>query len=300
MKTLNRKDRLLIVSGLSGAGKSSAMKALEDLGYDAVDNLPLSMAWQLAGDWAAAQRQLPDAPQGLAIGVDSRTREFSPARLTEFLTWLRARSDMAVELLFLDCDDELLFRRFTETRRRHPMGPSGQRLRDAVAAERAAMASLRDQAEQLIDTTELSTHDLRALMTGYYALSASGLAISVVSFSYRRGVPREADLVFDVRFLKNPHYVMTLRPHSGQNSDVGDFIKSDALFDAALNAYGQLVRTLMEGYTREGKSYLTIAIGCTGGRHRSVFFAGRLTDFLRGSGYDAEVRHRDIGADSGN
>ncbi len=300
MNTPGRKDRLLIVSGLSGAGKSSAMKALEDLGYDAVDNLPLGLAWQLAGDWAAAQRPLSQEPQGLAIGVDSRTREFTPERLNEFLNWLRARGDMAVELLFLDCDDELLFRRFTETRRRHPMAPAGQRLRDAVAAERAAMASLRDRAEQLIDTTALSTHDLRALITNYYALSASGLAISVISFSYRRGVPRESDLVFDVRFLKNPHYVAELRPHSGQNKEVGAFINGDALFAPALESYGRLVHTLMQGYTREGKSYLTIAVGCTGGRHRSVFFAESLGEYLRNCGHDAEVRHRDIGIDSGN
>ncbi|MGK2870666.1 MAG: RNase adapter RapZ [Alphaproteobacteria bacterium] len=300
MNTPLRQDRLLIVSGLSGAGKSSTMKTLEDLGYDVVDNLPLSMAWQLAGDWATTQRPAVAGPQGLAIGVDSRTREFSPERLTEFVTWLRARGDMAVELLFLDCDDELLFRRFTETRRRHPMGPSGQRLRDAVTAERAAMNSVRDQAEHVIDTTALSTHDLRALITGYYALSASGLAISIVSFSYRRGVPREADLVFDVRFLKNPHYVTELRSYSGRNKDVGAFISSDAQFAPALEAFGKLVHALMDGYTREGKSYLTIAVGCTGGRHRSVFFAERLGEFLRQAGHGAEVRHRDMGADGGN
>ncbi len=297
MDTPNRQDRLLIVSGLSGAGKSSAMKVLEDLGYDAVDNLPLNMAWQLAGDWASQQRPLETGPQGLAIGVDSRTRDFTPERLSEFLSWLRARGDIAVQLLFLDCDDELLLRRFTETRRRHPMAPAGQRLHDAIAAERAAMISLRDQAEQVIDTTALNTHDLRALINGYYALSAAGLTVSVVSFSYRRGIPREADLVFDVRFLKNPHYVPTLRPHSGQDEDVGAFIKGDALFETTLQTYGQLVHILMGGYTSEGKSYLTIAIGCTGGRHRSVFFAERLGGFLRNVGHDAEVRHRDIGAD---
>lgn len=304
MNPSSRQDRLLIVSGLSGAGKSSAMKALEDLGYDAVDNLPLSMAWQLASDWASAPRPPSGAtsstPRGLAIGVDSRTREFSAERLMEFLTWLRARGDMRVEMLFLDCEDDLLFRRFTETRRRHPMGPSGQRLRDAVAAERAAMECLRDQAEWVIDTTAISTHDLRRLIGGYYALSAAGLAISVVSFSYRRGIPREADLVFDVRFLKNPHYVAELRAHSGLNPDVGVFISGDMQFDAALEAYGRLVHSLMQGYTQEGKSYLTIAIGCTGGRHRSVYFAERLGEYLRVSGHDAEVRHRDIGADGGN
>jgi len=146
----------------------------------------------------------------------------------------------------------------------------------------------------------LSTHDLRALITGYYALSAAGLSISVISFSYRRGIPREADLVFDVRFLKNPHYVPALRPHSGQNPEVGAFIRGDVLFETALQNYGQLVHFLMGGYTSEGKSYLTIAVGCTGGRHRSVFFAESLTEYLRVSGHDAEVRHRDIGADAGN
>ena len=292
-----RLDRLLIVSGLSGAGKSSAMNVLEDLGYDAVDNLPLSLAWQLASDWAQAQRGLSEGPQGLAIGVDSRTREFSVARLTEFLNWLRARGDMQVELLFLDCDDEVLFRRFTETRRRHPMGPSGQRLRDAITAERVTMRSLHEQCEQVIDTTALSGHDLRALISGHFTLSASRLAISVISFSYRRGIPREADLLFDVRFLKNPHYDLELRPFSGRNPDVGAFIASDAQFAPALQDYGQLVDRLMAGYTREGKSYLTIAIGCTGGRHRSVFFAESLAMALRGAGHDAEVWHRDIGAD---
>lgn len=300
MNISRQQDRLLIVTGLSGAGKSSAMKALEDLGYDAVDNLPLSMAWQLAGDWASAQRPLASSPLGLAIGVDSRTREFSPERLTEFLAWLRARGDMAVEMLFLDCDDDLLFRRFTETRRRHPLGPSGERLRDAVTAERAAMRSLRDQAEKVIDTTALSTHDLRALITGSYALSAAGLAISIVSFSYRRGIPREADLAFDARFLRNPHYVAELRPHSGLDRDVGIFISADPQFDMSLEAYGRMVHALMAGYTQEGKSYLTIAIGCTGGRHRSVHFAERLGEFLRVSGHETEVRHRDIGADGGN
>jgi UPF0042 nucleotide-binding protein len=290
-------DRLLIVSGLSGAGKSSAMNALEDLGYDAIDNLPLSMVWQLAGDWVSAQRSLPRQSHGLAIGVDSRTREFSPASMAELLSRLRARGDMPVEVLFLDCDDELLFRRFTETRRRHPMAPAGQRLRDAVAAERAAMAGLRASAGQVIDTTDLSTHDLRALIAGYYALADRGLAISVVSFSYRRGLPREADLVMDVRFLKNPHYVAELRQHSGRDADVGAFISSDMLFASALEAFGRLAHSLMDGYTREGKSYLTIAIGCTGGRHRSVYFAERLAEYLRISGHSVDVRHRDIGVD---
>lgn len=289
-------DRLLIVSGLSGAGKSSAMKALEDLGYDAIDNLPLSMVWQLAGDWAGAERPMPRQSHGLAIGVDSRTREFSPGALTGLLNRLRARADMAVEVLFLDCDDELLFRRFTETRRRHPMAPAGARLRDAVAAERAAMAGLRAEAGQIIDTTELSTHDLRALIGGYYALGGKGLAISVVSFSYRRGLPREADLVLDVRFLKNPHYAAELRPQSGLDAGVGAFISSDTLFGATLESFGQLAHSLMDGYTREGKSYLTIAVGCTGGRHRSVYFTERLAEYLLISGHRVDVRHRDIGA----
>lgn len=292
-----QQDRLLIVTGLSGAGKSTAMNVLEDLGYDAVDNLPLGMAPQLAEDWAGAQRPETHERQGLAIGVDSRTREFSPLRLAEFLAQLRQRKTIRAELLFLDCDDELLLRRFTETRRRHPMAPAGQRLRDAVAAERAAMAPLRDQADQIIDTTALSIHELRALLTGYYALSREGLTISIISFSFRRGLPREADLVIDVRFLKNPHYVAELQPHSGLNPGVGAFITGDPLYAEALQHYGGLVHHLMPGYLREGKSYLTIAAGCTGGRHRSVFFAEQLGGNLRNSGHKVEVRHRDIGAE---
>ncbi len=288
-------DRLLIVSGLSGAGKSSAMNALEDLGYDAIDNLPLGLVWQLAEDWASAQRTLPRQSHGLAIGVDSRTREFSPAVMKQLLDRLRARSDMAVEVIFLDCDDDLLFRRFTETRRRHPMAPAGQRLRDAVAAERAAIADLRTGAGYVIDTTDLSTHDLRALIAGYFALEEARLAISTVSFSYRRGLPREADLVLDVRFLKNPHYVAELREKSGRDAGVGAFISSDPLFASTLEAYGRLAHSLMDGYTREGKSYLTIAVGCTGGRHRSVYFVERLAEYLRISGHNVDVRHRDIG-----
>ena len=298
MNKTAQRDRLLIITGLSGAGKSTAMKALEDLGYDAVDNLPLGMCWQLADDWVRAQRPLPMQTHGLAIGVDSRTREFSPDGLAELMQRLRARGDLSVELLFLDCDDELLFRRFTETRRRHPMAPAGQRLRDGVALERAAMAGLRAQAEKIIDTTEISIHDLRGLLAGHYALSSTELAISVVSFSYRRGLPREADLVMDVRFLKNPHYVDALRPYSGRHSEVGAFISSDPQFAPALESFGQLVHGLMQGYTKEGKSYLTIAVGCTGGRHRSVFFGEQLAEYLRVCGHGVEVRHRDMGLDA--
>jgi len=298
MSSARLKDRLLIVSGFSGAGKSSAMKALEDLGYDAVDNLPLGMGWQLAADWAAAQTPGPRQVHGLAIGVDSRTRDFSPPVLAQLLARLRGRGDLAVELLFLDCEDELLLRRFTETRRRHPMAPAGQQLRDAVALERAAMADLRAQAETVIDTTGFSIHDLRALLAGHYALAPAGLAISVVSFSYRSGLPREADLVLDVRFLKNPHYVDALRPYSGRHSEVGAFISSDPQFAPALESFGQLVHGLMQGYTKEGKSYLTIAVGCTGGRHRSVFFGEQLAEYLRVCGHGVEVRHRDMGLDA--
>lgn len=293
-----QQKRVLIVSGLSGAGKSTAMNVLEDLGYDTVDNLPLGMAPQLAAGWADAQRAQTPERRGLAIGVDARTREFSPQRLDEFLGQLRQGEGIQADLLFLDCEDDLLLRRFTETRRRHPMAPAGRRLRDAVAAERAAMAPIREQADQVIDTSALSIHELRQLMTGYYALSPAALSISIVSFSYRRGLPREADLVIDVRFLKNPHYVAELRPHSGLEPDVGGFIAGDPLYADALQRFGGLVHYLMQGYMREGKSYLTIAAGCTGGRHRSVFFAEKLGEYLRNSGHKAEIRHRDIGADA--
>jgi len=278
--------RLLVVTGLSGAGHTTALRGLEDLGYEAVDNLPLLLLGGIAGEDAGGE-------QAIAIGVDSRTRDFTAAALAERLDRLRSTPNLEVKLVYLDCADEVLRRRFTETRRRHPLAldrPVG----DGIRQERQLLAPLREQADLVIDTTDLTMADLRRVLRGHFALHPRpGLAFSVVSFSYRHGLPREADLVFDVRFLKNPHYDPALRPLTGRDADVGRFIEGDPAYAPFFAALTGLLLPLLPCFEREGKSYVTIAIGCTGGRHRSVFVAERLAAWLATQGRTINIRHRD-------
>jgi len=278
---------LLVVTGLSGAGHTTALKALEDLGYEAVDNLPLSLLGGLAGIGA-------DATGPIAIGIDSRTRGFTAAVLLERLDRLRADPGLDVRLVFLDCGDEALRRRFTETRRRHPLALD-RPVADGIRHERPLLAPLRERADLVIDTTDLAGGDLRRLLRGHFALDRRrALALEVVSFSYRRGLPREADLVFDVRFLRNPHYDATLRPLTGRDPAVGRHIEDDQGYLPFFNALTGMLLPLLPSFEREGKTYLTVAVGCTGGRHRSVFVAERLTAWLAARDIAARVRHRDL------
>jgi UPF0042 nucleotide-binding protein len=284
------KTRLLLVSGLSGAGKSSALKILEDLGYEAVDNLPLSLLRNLAPPETAAGIE---PARAIAVGIDTRTRDFDPDLFATALYDFRDRADLETRFLFLDSDDAVLLHRFTATRRRHPL--AGDRpVADGISHERQLMARLRDRADIVIDTSEVPLPDLRQLLAERCALDvAAGLNITVNSFSYRRGLPREADLVFDVRFLKNPHYVSKLKPLTGEQPEVGAYIAGDAAFTPFLQGLSEMLLTLLPHYSREGKSYLTIAIGCTGGRHRSVFVAEKVARLLRDEGYRVSLRHRD-------
>jgi UPF0042 nucleotide-binding protein len=278
--------RLIVVTGLSGAGRTSALKILEDLGYEAVDNLPLMFLGGLAGEMGGAER-------ALAVGIDSRTRDFSTFALADRLERLRADATLDVRLVFLECADECLRRRFTETRRRHPLALD-RPVADGIRQERQMLALLRDRADLVIDTTEFNAGDLRRVLRGHFALNRRpGLAISVVSFSYRQGLPREADLVFDVRFLKNPHYDPLLRPLTGRDPQVGRFIEEDPAFAPFFAALSGLLLPLLPCFEREGKSYVTIAMGCTGGRHRSVFVAERLAGWLAAQDRMVSVRHRD-------
>jgi UPF0042 nucleotide-binding protein len=281
------RDRLVLVTGLSGAGKTAALKSLEDLGYEAFDNLPLG----LLGALLDGSRHGP-----MAIGVDARTRDFAGSGHLAALEAVHARQDLAVELLYLDCDDDVLVRRFTETRRRHPLAED-RTVSDGIRHERQLMQSVRARANRLIDTTLLTAADLKRLVSAHYALDRrAGLTLSVLSFAYRRGLPREADLVFDVRFLRNPHYVPALKPLTGLDAPVGAFIAKDAAFARFFDQLTALLKGLLPGYRREGKSYLTIAIGCTGGRHRSVYVAEQLAAVLRADGQEVAVRHRDCDA----
>jgi RNase adapter protein RapZ len=278
--------RLLVVTGLSGAGHTTALKILEDLGYEAVDNLPLLLLVGVTGESG-------DGDRAIAIGIDSRTRDFTAAALAERLERLRADPRLEVKLIYLDCMDESLRRRFTETRRRHPLSLD-RPVADGIRQERQLLAPLRDQADLVVDTTDLTSADLRRLLRGHFALHPRpGLAFSVVSFSYRHGLPREADLVFDVRFLRNPHYDPALRPLTGRDPEVGRFIEADPAYGPFFIALTHLLLPLLPSFEREGKSYVTIAIGCTGGRHRSVFVAERLAAWLGTQGRTVNIRHRD-------
>jgi RNase adapter protein RapZ len=281
------RDRVLLVTGMSGAGHSTALKALEDLGYEAVDNLPLSLLPSLVRHEAAVH-------QPLAIGIDIRTRDFGIAPFLAALDPLAGNSGVDLRVVFLDCEDELLRRRYTETRRRHPL--AGDRpVSDGIRLERERVSPLRERADLVIDTSALTVADLRRLLQGHFALDATaGVNVFVTSFSYRNGLPRDADLVFDVRFLDNPHYNPQLRHLTGLDKPVGAFIEADPGYAAFFERLTQLLLPLLPRYDREGKSYLTIAIGCTGGQHRSVYVAEQLANWLRRQSKQVVVSHREI------
>ena len=279
--------KLIVITGMSGAGRSTALKAFEDMGYEAVDNLPLSLLPNLVVSTAA---HLP-----LAVGVDVRTRDFAVPALVGALDRLVEDQDIDLRIVFLDCDDDRLERRYTETRRRHPLAAE-RPVGDGIRLERERVRPLRDRADLVIDTSLLTPGDLKRVLHGHFHLAAEpGLGLFVTSFSFRQGLPRDADLVLDVRFLRNPHYVAALKPLSGRDRAVGEYIAADPDFPALFDQLCAWLRPLLPRYEREGKSYLTIAIGCTGGRHRSVYVAERLAAWLRHDGRTVSVAHRDLG-----
>ena len=283
------RNRLVVVTGLSGAGRSTALRILEDEGYEAIDNLPLSLLGAVVNE-VGLQRPI-------AVGVDIRTRDFAVGPVLGQLDQLAASPRFAVTLLFVDCDDEVLGRRFTETRRRHPLA-QGRPVADGIAVERRLLAPLRERAHLVIDSSHLAPADFRHQLLGRFALDAApGMAVFVTSFSFRQGLPREADLVFDVRFLANPHYDPALKPLSGQDTAVARYVEQDPGFTPFFGQLTAMLEGLLPRYEREGKSYLTVAIGCTGGRHRSVLVAERLAAWLGESGRRVHLAHRDIARD---
>ncbi len=262
---------VVLVTGLSGAGRSTALKILEDLGYEAIDNLPLGLLGSMG-----------QAGGPIALGIDIRSRSFAAGTFLDQFDRLGAGA--RTTLLFLDCDDEVLERRFTETRRPHPLA-ADRRVADGIAAERHLIAPLRERADLTVDTTNLNGAELRRLLSGHLGLGdGPGMKIFVISFSYRGGLPREADLVFDARFLANPHYEPGLRPLDGRDPRVADYVTGDPAYGAFFEGLTEMLAPLLPRYEREGKSYLTIALGCTGGRHRSVAVAERLAACLAGLG----------------
>lgn len=277
--------KLILVTGMSGAGKSIALKTLEDSGFEAIDNLPLSFFPYIVNSSSGTRH--------LAIGNDIRSRDFSTQHFLGVINELRSNPNIDFKLLFLDCDDETLRRRFTETRRRHPLSLDRPVL-DGIHHERELISKLREVADLVIDTSETEPATLRKVVISNFAQDERNLFVVLTSFSFKNGVPREADMVFDVRFLKNPHYDEQLRQFSGLDENVGRYIESDHDFSAFFNNLTTLVSPLLPRYMEEGKNYLTIAIGCTGGKHRSVYIAHKLGKFLEQQGYNITTRHRDL------
>ena len=280
--------RVVLVTGLSGAGKTTALKSLEDAGYEVVDNLPLSLMHILVRESAERRRSL-------AVGVDIRTRDFGVEDVLAGLDRMLEESAVAVVLLFLDCDDEVIARRFTETRRRHPLALDRSPL-DGIRYERQLLSPLRDRSDLVIDTSLLSPHDLRRLVAEQFRLgvASEGMSVFVTSFSYRQGLPREADLVFDVRFLQNPHYRPELRNFTGRDAGVAAYIEADPGLKPFVAGLESLFDLLLPRYESEGKSYLTIAFGCTGGKHRSVYLAERMATWFRDRRLRVQVLHREL------
>lgn len=278
--------RVLLITGLSGAGRSVALKALEDLGWEAIDNVPLKLVPSLLASGGGDTHRL-------AIGTDARSRDFSLSHFNEMLAALRAQRDHDVRLLFLEADDEMLQRRFTETRRKHPLALDRPVI-DGIRHERSLLAPLRDHADLVLDTSEWTNADLRHAMREYYSTEQRNLSLFVTSFSFKRGIPRDADMVFDVRFLRNPFYDNALRDKTGLDPAVSAFVEADPDFAGFFERLTGLVAPLLPRYLLEGKAYLTICIGCTGGWHRSVMVAEKLAGFLRKKEYKVGVRHREL------
>ena len=284
---------MLIVTGMSGAGKATTLKALEDLDYEAVDNLPLGLVDTLLASAAGAEPRRP-----VAFGIDTRTRAFDAAALVERLRGLRSEG-VDVRLIYLDCSDDQLARRFSETRRRHPLALD-RPFADGVALERELTAPLKRWADLVIDTTDLSVTDLRRRIGERLGRNDHGqLNVTIQSFGFAHGLPRNADLMFDMRFLANPHWLPALRPLTGEDAAVAAYVAADPAYAPAIDRIADLLATLIPGYGREGKAYLTIAIGCTGGRHRSVAVARELQARLDAAGHAALLVHRDV-AKQGN
>ena len=279
-------DKVVLVTGPSGAGRSTTIHALEDMGFEAIDNLPLTMLPRLLSG--------PPMTRHLALGVDVRNRDFSAAGLIEAVNIIAGEAMFDCTLVYLDCVTDVLVRRYSETRRRHPLAPDETPL-EGITRELDLLGSLRNRADILIDTSEMTPHDLRAEMSTWFGGEDSHkMAVSVQSFSYKRGIPRGLDMVLDCRFLRNPHWDKSLRSSDGRDAKVVAFVKQDPRFADFFERATDLVDSLLPAYREEGKSYFTLALGCTGGQHRSVYVAEAMANALAQRGWQVSIRHREL------
>lgn len=278
--------RLVLVTGPSGAGRSTAIAALEDMGYETIDNLPLSLVPRLV--------EGPPLGRPIALGLDVRNRDFNATALVELIDELTRDPRVVPEVLYLDCAPAELIRRYGETRRRHPLAPVDTPA-EGVEREGDLLAPVRVRADHLIDTTDMSPHDLKAELARWFAPKGSQrLAVSVQSFSYKRGLPRGVDMVFDCRFLKNPYWVPDLRELDGRDPRVAAHVASDPRHAAFIRKVTELLLLLLPAQLDEGKAHLTIGFGCTGGQHRSVTVAEEMGKALAEAGWPVSKRHREL------
>ena len=283
--------RVILVTGLSGSGKSIALHVLEDVGFYCIDNLPVSLFDALVRDIT----EHPTAARAhTAIGIDARTPGADLDRLPSMIKRLRDHG-VDCDIVFLDAEDSVLIQRFSETRRRHPLTDSGRSLESAIAVERSMLRPLLDLSKLKIDTTRTTVHELREIIRARVAERSSGeLSIMLQSFGFKHGVPRNADFVFDARCLPNPHWHPELRPLTGRDQPVADFLSSEPLVGSMLSQIGDFIVQWIPCFEKEGRSYLTIAVGCTGGQHRSVYLTEQLKGYLKSRGYGVMLCHREL------
>ena len=282
----SRIQEIIVVTGPAGAGRSTAIKAIEDFGIEAIDNLPISLIDRMLSG--------PQTGSPIAIGIDSRTRGFSSESLMEVLDNIERNPKLSATLLFLDCSPDTLLRRFSETRRRHPASPDGSP-RGGILHEIDLMSELRNRADILIDTSELSPNQLKEELAHWFQKSkTSRLSILVQSFSYKRGTPRGVDMKIDCRFLRNPHWEPELRSLTGLSEKVEKYVQADPVFNPFFEKLTDLLDLLLPAYEAEGKAYFNLALGCTGGQHRSVFVAEKLSKTLAKRGWMVSTRHKEM------
>ena len=279
-------QRIVLVTGPSGAGRSTAINALEDFSFEAIDNIPLSLIPRLVEGEAL--------PRPLALGVDVRNRDFSAQGLLDLQLALSARPGLSVDLLYLDCSAEVLARRYSETRRRHPLAPDDSPS-DGIAREIALLEDVRARADILIETSDLTVHDLRASMQNWFGqTTGQRMAVSLHSFSYKRGIPQGLDTVFDVRFLRNPHWEPDLRGRTGLDSSVVSYVSEDQRYSEFLSRATDYLSFVLPAYLEEGKAHVSVGFGCTGGQHRSVALAETVALALAERGWQVSIRHREL------
>lgn len=281
------RTRVTLVTGPSGAGRSTAINALEDLGFETIDNLPLSLVKPLI---TGAPLERP-----LAFGVDTRTRDFSIQAVAEAIEMIRSTPGLQGSLLYLDCANEVLQKRYSETRRRHPMAPA-ETAAVGIAREQELLAPLRSVADRVLDTSEFTPHSLKAEVERLYEVSddATGLAVTLQSFAFKKGVPTGLDMMLDVRFLQNPYWVAELRGLDGRDAEVDAYVRSDPRYEAFFEKLTDMTSLLLPAYKAEGKSYFSLGLGCTGGQHRSVSVVQSLSKRLEDSGWQVSIRHREL------